>query len=408
MNRIKKIVIVAVLTAIILFVAFVPGRIYFAHKSFSEALALNKAKANFTLAITPMFNGKPAQADRMFIINLDNPLKPSEKFKVTSFKKTVSMAIPARWIDVKFEGFDKHGTPIYRYKFLVKKYEVTLINTKDSLIGTKIVSIIPGKPFLTIPVKVNMEKTKFKKVKSVIHPLSDGGGYTEVEEYKDNIYNFTKIASLHSAPRERSQMIFPRGSIVYIQSKSRGDSVEPLTTSWSDAGPTATQVTSYTTSGYEQDGSSSIIKMYVRYAYMRKKIIAYTNFGTFVSYEEDVYPLDSGGNGVENYHTSLDEPGQISGNKRLIGSGTGAQNNFDLYGTGGYYFTPAVNLSFGVNYGQNGGGVGISLSLSAEEHYRQSPYVNAYIYGSNGTNNNLWGFDNGTNWKEVYFKWINY
>ena len=184
--------------------------------------------------------------------------------------------------------------------------------------------------------------------------------------------------------------------------------VEPLTTNWSDAGPTATQVTASTTSGYESDGSSSIIKMYVRYAYMRKKIVAYTNSGTFVSYEETVYPLNSGGNGVENYHANLYEPPAISGNKKIVGSGTGAQLNFDLQGTGGYYFTPAVTLSFSVNYGAGGGTDNIGLSLSAEEHYRQSPYVNAYIYGSNGTNNNLWGFDNGTNWKEVYFKWLSY
>jgi len=403
-KNIIKLAVVIILIAAILLVVLIPIRTHFEHKSFKEALAFNKAKATISLKITPVFNGKPAQADKMLIINLNNPLKPSEKFNLMPFKKTLTLAIPAKWLDVKFEGFDKHGSPMYKYKFLVRKYEVTLINTKGSLIGTKIISIIPDESLLTIPVEIEMRKTKFKETKSAVHIFNRG--YTEIEEYKDNIYGFTKIASLHSAPKERSQMVLPKGSIVYIQSKSRGDSVEPLTTNWGDAGPAATQATSYTTSGYEQNGSSSIIKMYVRYAYVRKKIIAPANSGTFVIYEEIVFPLDSGGNGVENFHTSLSEPSQMSGNKRLVGSGIGVQNNFVLKGTSSYYFTPAATLSFDVNYGQNGGSAKISLSLAAEAHYRQSPYVSVHIYGDNGINNDLWGFDDGTNWGVVYFRWV--
>ncbi len=406
MNKKLTIVVVLVLTIAILLVTLVPIRTHFARKSFKEALAFNRAKATISLKITPVFDGKPARADEMIIINLDNPLKPSEKFNLSPFKKTLTLTIPAKWLDVKFEGFDKHGLPIYRYKFLVRKYEVTLINVKDSLIGTKIVSIIPNKSLLTIPVEVEMRKTKFKKTKSATRPFSRG--YTEVEEYKNDIYGFTKIATLHSAPKERSQLVFPRGSIVYIQSKSRADSVEPLTTNWSDAGPAATQITSYTTSEYEQDGSSSIIKMYAHYAYVRKKIVASSSSGTVITYEELVFPLDSGGNGVQNYHTSLSEPSQMSGNKRLIGSGTGAQVNSDLKGVSGYYFTPAATLSFGANYGQNGESANISLSLAAEAHYSQSPYVSIYIYGDNGKNNDLWAFDKGTNWGVIYFKWVKY
>ena len=406
MNKKLTIVVVLVLTTTILLVTLVPIKAHFARKSFKEALAFNKAKATISLKITPVFDGKPARADEMLVINLDNPLKSFEKFNLSPFKKTLTFEIPAKWLDVKFEGFDKHGLPIYKYKFLVRKYEVTLINTKDSLIGTKIVSIIPNKSLVTIPVEVEMRKTKFKKAKCAVRMLRSG--YIEIEEYKNDIYGFTRIANLHSAPKERSQLVFPRGSVVYIQSKSRADSVEPLATNWSDAGPTATQITSYTTSGYEQDGSSSVIKMYAHYAYVRKKIVASSNSGTVATYEEVVFPLDSGGNGVANYHTSLNEPSKISGNKRLIGSGTGAQNNLDLQGVSGYYFTPAATLSFGANYGQNGGSANISLNLAAEAHYSQSPYVNIYIYGDNGVNNDLWAFDNGTNWGIVYFKWVKY
>ncbi len=411
MNKKLTVVVVLVLTIAILLVTLVPIKAHFARKSFKEALAFNRAKATISLKITPVFDGKPARADEMLVVNLDNPLKHSEK--LLSFKKTLTLEIPAKWLDVKFEGFDEHGLPIYKYKFLVRKYEVTLISVKDSLIGTKIVSIIPNKSLVTVPVEVEMRKTKFKKTKSAVRML--GKGYAEVEEYKNDIYGFTTIATLHSAPKERSQLVFPRGSVVYIQSKYRVDSVEPLTSSWSDAGPAATQITSYTTSGYEQDGSSSVIKMYAHYAYVRKKIVVSSNSGTVATYEEVVFPLDSGGNGVENFRTSLNEPSKINGNKRLIGSGTGAQNDLDLQGASGYhfthagyYFTHAATLSFGANYGPSDKIVNISLSLAAEAHYSQSPYVNIYIYGNNGVNNDLWAFDDGTNWGIVYFKWVKY
>ena len=223
MENYKKVIFTLLLIGALLIAAFIPGKMYFTHKTFKEALAFNKAKSNVTLKIMPVFKGKTAKADKMFILGLDNSYKAKEKFAVQSFKSSISKTVLAKWLDVKFEGFDKKGNPQYDYKFSVKRYEVTVIDTKDSLIGTTIVSFIPDKPVLEAPVKVNMKKTNFNKEKSTAHLLSDGGGYTEIEEYKDDIYNFTKIASLHSANQERSQMVFPRGSIVYIQSKSRGD-----------------------------------------------------------------------------------------------------------------------------------------------------------------------------------------
>ncbi len=401
----KKLLTTLLLIFVLLILAFIPGRDYIANKTFKEALAFNKAISTVSFKLIPEYNGKLiTSCDKIVITDLNLQPKKGEKIPLIRYKPCITRVIRAKWVDMKLKGFDKNGIPEYDYVFLVRNYMITVIDVKDSLMGTSIVSVIPNKAKLVMPVKVNMYKVKFKKDKETLSSkmmYGEGGGYTEIEETEEK-YGWTDIVNLRSVYGEKSQIVFPRGSVVYIQSKSRGDSKEPITTRWSDAGPDGVQVAVARTSGYEQNGTSSVIKAYIHFMYVRKRIVAETNFGVVSAYEEDVYPISL--NGLKNVNAYLPSPSLVQGAMDVIGSSPGASSNFPLYGTSGYYFVPAVSLNFGVNYGENGGSVGISLTLSAEAHYRQNVHIYAEVISSNN-GKSLWAFDNNTNWKEVYFKW---
>ena len=383
-----------------------PIRRYASNLTFDTALAMNKAYSTVNIHITALSpDGKQSITPECLIVrDLDGKIAKGQKTGISSFSPDVKKIVPAKWVSMEFGGFDQKGRPIYHYIFIPRHFEIVVMSPDKGLIGSRIVSVIPDKAFMPINVKIIMHKGKFKK-ESGIHPMEYGGGYTTIVDYK-TFKRRTKIAFVYSVPGEETWIEFKRDSIVYIQSKFRTSPNDtPPTGEWYDGGAVATPSIADFGTGYKRDGQKAAVMSNVTYVYEREKTVAYTNAGTFVTYRETVYPthvLDAY-NDINAYVPN--PPSTITGARYAVGTSPGAHRTFPLGGVSVYY-TPAVTLNFGVSYGDGGGTVGVSVTLMLQRRYSQNVEINCNIL-SYQSNKILYGFDDGTNWGSVYFKWGN-
>jgi hypothetical protein len=402
---IKRSAIFSIIIAIISVLAIAPIRKNTTMFTFKTALAHNKAMSAVNLNIYPMYQGTKIEPEYVDIIPLDkNSRSLGKKYSLQTYSNSITKIVPARWVKVDFEGFDKNGTPKYFYHMSPVRFAVVVIDTQRQIAGSAVVSVIPNKPMINKAIRIEMCRIRMDKSDSNHITMDGGGGYSILEQYKNDIQGNTKIAYLHSVYNERTNMIFQPNSIVYIQSKARFDTTEPLTTQWQDNGAVATPALNYAgtgfNTGYIENGTSMMAVGDVRYVYERYKYVV----NGYVYYWEHVYPERMYGSTLE----SLGSPNlsTMSGKSTSVGSQPGASNQFPLSGEPQYYFTPAVVISFGASYGESGGTVGISIALSVQRHYAQKVLVNVIITGSNG-GKTLYGFDANTNWGETYFIWVN-
>ena len=206
---------------------------------------------------------------------------------------------------------------------------------------------------------------------------------------------------------EETWLEFQRGSIAYIQSKFRtSPNDEPPTGEWYDNGAVATPSIAEFGIGHVRNSQNAAIISNVTYVYEREKTVAYTNAGTFVTYRETIYPSQILDAYSDTNAYVPNPPDTISGNKYAIGTSPGAYRTFPLGGVSVYY-TPAATLNFGVSYGDGGGTVGISVTLMLQRRYSQNAAIHAKVLNSQ-SGKILFGFDGGTNWGSVYFKWGNH
>ncbi len=397
---------VFVLVLVLLIGIITPIRRYASNLTFDTALAMNKAYSTVNIHITALSpDGKQSITPECLIVrDLDGKIAKGQKTGISSFSPDVKKIVPAKWVSMEFGGFDQKGRPIYHYIFIPRHFEIVVMSPDKGLIGSRIVSVIPDKAFMPINVKIIMHKGKFKK-ESGIHPMEYGGGYTTIVDYK-TFKRRTKIAFVYSVPGEETWIEFKRDSIVYIQSKFRTSPNDtPPTGEWYDGGAVATPSIADFGTGYKRDGQKAAVMSNVTYVYEREKTVAYTNAGTFVTYRETVYPthvLDAY-NDINAYVPN--PPSTITGARYAVGTSPGAHRTFPLGGVSVYY-TPAVTLNFGVSYGDGGGTVGVSVTLMLQRRYSQNVEINCNIL-SYQSNKILYGFDDGTNWGSVYFKWGN-
>jgi len=403
-----KYLTVFVLTLMLLIGIITPIRRYASNLTFDTALAMNKAYSTVNIHITALSpDGKQSITPECLIVrDLDSRITKGQKTRVLSFSSNVTKIIPAKWISMKFGGFDQKGKPIYRYIFIPRHFEVVVLSPDKGLIGSRIVSIIPNRAFMPVNVKITMHKGAFKK-ESGIHPMESGGGYTTIVDYKTSNAE-TKIAYVYSVPGEETWLEFQRGSIAYIQSKFRtSPNDEPPTGEWYDNGAVATPSIAEFGTGYKRDGQKATIISNVTYVYEREKTVVYTNAGTFITYRETVYPTQILDAYSDTNAYVPNPPDTISGNKYAIGTSPGAYRTFPLGGVSVCYIPKAATVSFGVSYGDGGAIVGVSVTLMLQKRYSQNAAIKCKIlsYQSNKT---LYGFDGETNWGTVYFKWVNH
>ncbi len=395
---------VFVIVLVLLIGIISPIRRYASNLTFNTALAMNKAYSTVNIHITALSpDGKQSITPECLIVrDLDGKIAKGQKTRISSFSPNVKKIVAAKWVSMEFGGFDQKGKPIYHYIFIPRHFEIVIMSPDKGLIGSRIVSVIPDKAFMPINVKIIMHKGKFKK-ESGIHPMESSGGSTTIVDYK-TFNQRTKIAFVYSVQGEETWIEFKRNSIAYIQSKFRtSPNDSPPTGEWYDGGAVATPSIADFRTGYKRDGQKAAIISNVTYVYEREKTVAYTNAGTFVTYRETVYPsriLDAYSD-INAYVPS--PPDTITGTKYAVGTSPGAQRAFPLGGVSVYY-TPAATLNFGVSYGDGGGTVGISITLMLQRRYSQNVEIKCKIL-SYQSNKILYGFDGGTNWGSVYFKW---
>ncbi len=400
----KKLLTTLLLIFVLLILAFIPGRDYIANKTFKEALAFNKAISIVNMNINTTYKGAEIKPQYIDIIPLNGkPRSLHKRYALKAYKNKITEIVSAHWVKVDFEGTDKNGAPKYFYHISPVRFAVVVLDVSHQIVGSTVVSVLPNKPVLDKTVDVVMRHINGKTPKNGIM-MDGGGGYSILEQYKDDIRGDTKIAYLHSTYKERTSMIFQPNSIVYIQSKARFDTGEPLTSEWQDNGAVATPALNYAGTGfgtgYITNGANMMVIGDVRYAYERYKYVV----NGYVYYWEHIFPECVRGSALQNPGTP--NKNTISGLSTYIGAVPGAYTDFPLLGEPQYYFTPAVVISFGVNYGESGGTIGMNISLSAQRHYAQKVLVHAVVTGNNA-GKKLYGFDANTKWGETFFAWSN-
>lgn len=380
-----------------------PIRRYIESLTFDAALAMNKAASTVNIQITALSpDGKRKIIPQyLTIADLDAKVAKGEIRTVMPFYSSVKKAVPATWISMQFKGFDRKGKPIYDYILIPEHFEVVVFSPDKGLVGSKIVSVIPDKPFITKSIRITMQKCAFKK-QIGMHPFKSGKGYAVIDDYK-TLSGKTRLAYVYSVPGEVTWLEFKRGSIAYIQSKYRVFSDRAPSGNWVDDGAVATPSETEFGIGYARNGNKFAIVSTIKYAYKREKTVIYTSTGTLTNYREVVYPvklLDA----YEDWTVSYipDPPEKVTGESCTIGSLPGNGGAFPLKGMS-VYKTPASTLNFTVSYG--GESKKVSVPMLWQEHYAQDTAIHCKVL-SKQQNRTLTAYDEGTNWGVVYFKWV--
>ncbi len=403
MKNTKKLWTTIIIISALLILTFIPTRNYFANREFQQALAFNEAISSLQIHIISETGGKQITPEFLIIRNLNN-VKKGFSSPVMPYKSSLTEKVRASWIDTKFTGFDKTGKPKYTYTFVPVSFQIVVISPRQNLIGSQIISIIPNKPFIHKTITIKMQKTQFKRIGNSTQPMEWGGGSSVIEDVQHFIEE-TRLGYIYSTEGEGTQTIFKNGAIAYIQSVYRTASNVPIYGAWGDNGAVATPVLGNFQTGMLQNGSSAQLKSQVRYCYEREKTVVYTSYGTFVNYRETIYPENilSARSVFGGYIPN--PPSYISGNRLYVGSVAGAKHDFYLDGVNEYYNTPGVVFTIGINYGPSGGTVGVSVAINVQKHFTQGIIYEFSVLKTN-YQKSLLGFDNGTNWGQIYPRWV--
>lgn len=368
---------------------------------------MDQARSSVSIHITALSpDGKYTVTPEYIIVrNLNSRITKGQETDVLPFYPIIERIIPATWVSMEFERFDRKGKQIYGHNFIPERFEIVILSPDEGLVGSKIVSVIPDKLFITKNVRITMQKSAFKKQIGP-HFLEKEIGYATIEDYK-TFNSKTKIAFVYSAPGEESHFEFEKGSIAYIQSKFRISPSEAHFRSWLDDGAVATPSEEELKALNARNGEKCAIIATVKYAYKREKTVIYTNTGTFTNYREAVYPLQILDATKDNIHYPIPPmPETITGNKLFVGHDARDSMPFYLKGTPTYY-TPAATLNFSVSYGDKGKLSKVFVILQLQRRYAQRVAIHAKVLKTN-PNKMLTAFDGGTNWGIIYFKWTGY
>ena len=410
MIKVDKTILAKFIVSLVIVIGMIwPIRRCIESLTFDAALTANQAHSAVSIHITALSpDGKYAVIPEYMIIrNLDGSIAKGQKTGVLPFYPIVAKTISATWVSMEFDRFGRGGTQIYSHNFIPERFEIVVLSPDEGLVGSKIVSVIPDKPFVVKSVRIPMHKSAFKKQIGT-HFLKKETGYTTVEEYKT--FNAkTNIGFVYSAQGEESHLEFKKGSIAYIQSKFRifPDEAHFGSGRWLDDGAVATPSKEELKALTARNGEKCAIVATVRYAYKMEKTVIYTSTGTFTNYTEAVYPLqilDATKDGTH-YHIPP-MPETITGNKLFVGHCSGDMTIIPLQGASIYY-TPAATLNFSIPYGGKGKPSKVSVTLMLQRRYAQRVAIRTQVIKSN-PKKILTAFDGKTNWGVIYFRWTDH
>ncbi len=408
MKKVDKTILAKFIVSLVIVIGMIwPIRRCIESLTFDAALTANQAHSAVSIHITALSpDGKYAVIPEYMIIrNLDGRIAKGQKTGVLPFYPIVAKTIPATWVSMEFDRFGRGGTQIYSHNFIPERFEIVVLSPDEGLVGSKIVSVIPDKPFVVKSVRITMHKSAFKKQIGT-HFLKKETGYTTVEEYKT--FNAkTNIGFVYSAPGGESHFVFEKGSIAYIQSKFRISPDETHFGRWLDDGAVATPSKEELKALNARNGEKCAIIATVRYAYKREKTVIYTSTGTFTNYREAVYPLQILDATKDSTHYHIPPmPETITGNKLFVGHLSGEMTIILLGGVPVYY-TPAATLNFSASYGGKGIPSKVSVTLMLQKRYAQRVAIRTKVIKSN-PKEILTAFDGKTNWGVIYFKWTSH
>ena len=408
MKKVDKTILAKFIVSLVIVIGMIwPIRRCIESLTFDAALTANQAHSAVSIHITALSpDGKYAVIPEYMIIrNLDGSIAKGQKTGVLPFYPIVAKTIPATWVSMEFDRFGRGGTQIYSHNFIPERFEIVVLSPDEGLVGSKIVSVIPDKPFVVKSVRITMHKSAFKKQIGT-HFLKKETGYTTVEEYKT--FNAkTNIGFVYSAPGGESHFVFEKGSIAYIQSKFRISPDETHFGRWLDDGAVATPSKEELKALNARNGEKCAIIATVRYAYKREKTVIYTSTGTFTNYREAVYPLQILDATKDSTHYHIPPmPETITGNKLFVGHLSGEMTIILLGGVPVYY-TPAATLNFSASYGGKGIPSKVSVTLMLQKRYAQRVAIRTKVIKSN-PKEILTAFDGKTNWGVIYFKWTSH
>ncbi len=404
MKKVDKTILAKFIVALVIVIGMIwPIRRCIESLTFDAALTANQAHSAVSIHITALSpDGKYAVIPEYMIIrNLDGRIAKGQKTGVLPFYPIVAKTIPSTWVSMEFDRFGRGGTQIYSHNFIPERFEIVVLSPDEGLVGSRIVSVIPDKPFVVKSVRITMHKSTFKK--QIGTHFRKETGYTTVEEYKT--FNAkTNIGFVYSAPGEESHFVFEKGSIAYIQSKFRMSTDEAHFGRWLDDGAVATPSEEELKALNARNGEKCAIIATVRYAYKREKTVIYTSTGTFTNYREAVYPLQIlDATKDSTYYHIPPMPETITGNKLFVGHCSGDMTIILLGGVPVYY-TPAATLNFSASYGGKGTPSKVSVTLMLQKRYAQRVAIRTKVIKSN-PKKILTAFDGKTNWGVIYFKW---
>ncbi|MCD6096254.1 MAG: hypothetical protein J7J99_06815 [Thermoprotei archaeon] len=213
---------------------------------------------------------------------------------------------------------------------------------------------------------------------------------SSLREYWDYKYGFTKVAEVYSIQGSRAKIVFEEGSCVKVQELRRrwyNSPEPPEDLQWDDLGAKSVQVMSDMSSGWFENGEHATILLRIKYYYERWKYYYVDPTAGIIMYEEWVIPDKALGpvsytNGVKTCHC-----GAVSGNAYIIGNQEGVYRSFQLAGTDGYYWSPAVTVGFTVSYPTKE--VTLGVQIKAERHYAGA--VKIYVEVTEDRSLWLWG-----------------
>ncbi len=386
-------VVAILIVALLLTAVFIYGGKQFANSVFKTECTFNKAFSLVYIRIDATYNGKNVRPQYLLVEDANRQAAKGRRFYFRRFGSSFFRVVRARFLRIRVSDMYKDEVPESKYGFIPNRYEITVISPKESLIGTKVVSIIPNKPFLTKTVHVKMEKVRADVTKyPLVNPALFAGNRSVVEECEGPKYVLTKIANIHSVKGEMTQAIFNMGCVAYVQSVFRAGRNALPEGGWKDAEPVAAYGGTNFATGYCKNGQSRTVFGGVGYVYTKEKIVMETLRAQYVYYKETVIPDKIMGSTSKN--SLFSPPKEISGNKLCFTPLAGDSHDFVMKGIDEYYFIPAAKIDFGN---------GIKVSVSSERRYGQD-FVIRVMTLRDDRGDLICGFDNGTNWGELYLQ----
>ncbi len=356
--------------------------------------------------IVPEFNGSPVHCDEMIVTDASAPPdKKGEVIRVSRFNAGFVRFVRAKRLNLLPESASQSNQHTYVVSYKARNFVVTVIDTRDSLIGTAAFSILPNKPFVVKTVRVRMRKTKFSKGNyGILNVL--GISRAAIEESK-TVYGSVNLVRIRSTKNEASRIYVPLGATFYVCAESRFDSAEPLSEKWARSGSCAIQALNFSSvTGGVENGVCRNLSGYAEYVYIREKIVLRKLFGTYITYSETVFPVSLSGCASGDI-SSESPPSSVSGEIISIGDGNGTSTSVELKGKPGIYWDTPKPLVVKASFNGGNETETLNVPVCSEKHYDQ--HVRLKITGiSPQPDGVIQCFDKNTNWGDVYFMFQKY